>query len=182
LGMVHGRMDYTQREEVMSAFRRGDIKALVATTVIEVGVDVPQATLMVIEHAERFGLSQLHQLRGRVGRGTEESYCVLITPRNITDEARERLGMMVRTNDGFKIAEKDLAIRGPGEFFGTRQHGLPELRFADLIKHRDILKEARKIAFWVVEGDPQLLAQRHTVLREIVFNVFKAKLDLVEVG
>jgi len=182
LGMVHGRMDYTQREEVMSAFRRGDIKALVATTVIEVGVDVPQATLMVIEHAERFGLSQLHQLRGRVGRGTEKSYCVLITPRDITDEARERLEMMVRTNDGFKIAEKDLAIRGPGEFFGTRQHGLPELRFADLIKHRDILKEARKIAFWIIEGDPQLLARRHTVLREIVFNVFKAKLDLAEVG
>ena len=128
VGLLHGRMKSEEKEQVMEAFRRGDLQILVSTTVIEVGVDVPNATVMVIEHAERFGLSQLHQLRGRIGRGAEKSTCLLIAPKGVSDDARERLETMVATNDGFAIAEADLRLRGPGEFFGTRQHG--SLRFS----------------------------------------------------
>jgi ATP-dependent DNA helicase RecG len=130
----------------MSDFVSGKTQILVSTTVIEVGVDVPNASLMVVEHAERFGLSQLHQLRGRVGRGAEQSYCVLLASDEQTEVARERLGIMEETNDGFKIAEKDLEIRGPGEVMGTRQAGLPEFRVANLVRDLDILLAARKEA------------------------------------
>lgn len=146
VGLLHGRMKPEEKEEVMRRFVKGEVQILVSTTVIEVGVDVPNASVMVVEHAERFGLSQLHQLRGRVGRGAEQSYCVLLASDKQTDVARERLGIMEETNDGFKIAEKDLEIRGPGELMGTRQAGLPEFRVANLVRDLDILQAARKEA------------------------------------
>lgn len=146
VGLLHGRMKPEEKEEVMRAFISGETKILVSTTVIEVGVDVPNASVMVVEHAERFGLSQLHQLRGRVGRGAEQSFCVLLASDKQTEVARERLGIMEETSDGFKIAEKDLEIRGPGEVMGTRQAGLPEFRVANLVRDLDILQNARKEA------------------------------------
>jgi ATP-dependent DNA helicase RecG len=146
VGLLHGRMKAEEKEEVMRRFISGEIQILVSTTVIEVGVDVPNASVMVVEHAERFGLSQLHQLRGRVGRGAEQSFCVLLASDKQTEVARERLGIMEETNDGFKIAEKDLEIRGPGEVMGTRQAGLPEFRIANLVRDLDILQDARKEA------------------------------------
>src|SRR6266404_24171 len=146
VGLLHGRMKGEEKEEVMRRFVSGKIQVLVSTTVIEVGVDVPNASVMVVEHAERFGLSQLHQLRGRVGRGAEQSYCVLLASEKQTEVARERLGIMEETNDGFKISEKDLEIRGPGEVMGTRQAGLPEFRVANLVRDLDILGNARKEA------------------------------------
>src|SRR5690606_14874922 len=145
IGLLHGRMGGSEKQEVMQAFRDGEVAVLVATSVIEVGVDVPNATVMVIEDADRFGLAQLHQLRGRVGRGAAASYCLLIAePR--TAEAEERLRALERTNDGFAIAEQDLKLRGPGEIFGTRQHGLPDLRVADPIRDLKLLEVARKEA------------------------------------
>jgi ATP-dependent DNA helicase RecG len=143
VGLLHGRMKAEEKDEVMRRFVAGEIQILVSTTVIEVGVDVPNASVMVIEHAERFGLSQLHQLRGRVGRGAKQSYCVLLASDKQTEVARERLGIMEETNDGFKIAEKDLELRGPGEIMGTRQAGLPEFRIANLVRDLDILQAAR---------------------------------------
>ena len=144
LGLVHGRMKPAEKEEVMRRFIAGEIQILVSTTVIEVGVDVPNASLMIVEHAERFGLSQLHQLRGRVGRGADKSYCVLLTSDKRTSVATERLGIMARTSDGFVIAEKDLDIRGAGELLGTRQSGLPEFRIGNLVRDQKILEKARK--------------------------------------
>jgi ATP-dependent DNA helicase RecG len=153
VGLLHGRMKAEEKEEVMRRFVSGEIQIMVSTTVIEVGVDVPNASVMVVEHAERFGLSQLHQLRGRVGRGAEQSFCVLLASDKQTDVARERLGIMEETNDGFKIAEKDLEIRGPGEVMGTRQAGLPEFRIANLVRDLDILQAARKEAeFYTNQG------------------------------
>jgi ATP-dependent DNA helicase RecG len=138
---------------------------LISTTVIEVGVDVPNATIMMIEHAERFGLSQLHQLRGRVGRGSQQSYCILITPPDINEVARERMEVMTKTNDGFVIAEEDLRLRGSGEFFGTRQHGIPDLKYADLVTDQNIVQTARKDAFALVEKDPHLRLPAHANTR-----------------
>lgn len=153
VGLLHGRMKPEEKEEVMRRFVAGEIQILVSTTVIEVGVDVPNASVMVIEHAERFGLSQLHQLRGRVGRGAKQSFCVLLASDKQTEVARERLGIMEETNDGFKIAEKDLELRGPGEVMGTRQAGLPEFRVANLVRDLDILQAARKEAdFYFNQG------------------------------
>jgi ATP-dependent DNA helicase RecG len=146
VGLLHGRMKPEEKEEVMRRFIAGEIQILVSTTVIEVGVDVPNASVMVVEHSERFGLSQLHQLRGRVGRGAEKSFCVLLASEKQTEVARERLGIMEETNDGFRIAEKDLEIRGPGEVMGTRQAGLPEFRVANLVRDLDILQNARREA------------------------------------
>jgi ATP-dependent DNA helicase RecG len=161
VGLLHGRMKPEEKDEVMRNFVKGDIQILVSTTVIEVGVDVPNASVMVIEHAERFGLSQLHQLRGRVGRGAEQSYCVLLASDKQTDVARERLGIMEETNDGFKIAEKDLEIRGPGEIMGTRQAGLPEFQIANLVRDLDILQAARKEAeFYFNQADKSAEADR----------------------
>ena len=162
LGLLHGRMRSDEKEEVMERFRRGDLHILVSTTVIEVGVDVPNATLMVVEHAERFGLAQLHQLRGRIGRGGEKSTCILIAPKSVSEEARERLETMVATNDGFAIADADLRLRGPGEFFGTRQHGALGLHVANPLRDRELLEAARREAFALVEN-PRAEAQRqHT--------------------
>jgi ATP-dependent DNA helicase RecG len=153
VGLLHGRMKAEEKEDVMRRFVSGEIQILVSTTVIEVGVDVPNASVMVVEHSERFGLSQLHQLRGRVGRGAEQSFCVLLASDEQTDVARERLGIMEETNDGFRIAEKDLEIRGPGEVMGTRQAGLPEFRIANLVRDLDILQAARQEAeFYVNRG------------------------------
>jgi ATP-dependent DNA helicase RecG len=143
VGLLHGRLDADEKEIIMRRFQRGEIDVLVATTVIEVGVDVPNATVMVVEHAERFGLAQLHQLRGRVGRGAAKSYCVLLTGPKISPLGEERLNAMVRTQDGFELAELDLAMRGPGEFFGTRQAGLPDFRVANLVRDRELLELAK---------------------------------------
>jgi len=154
VGLVHGKMKTADKEEVMRRFVAGEIQILVSTTVIEVGVDVPNASVMIVEHAERFGLSQLHQLRGRVGRGAEKSYCVLLTSDKKTSVANERLGIMARTNDGFLIAEKDLELRGPGELLGTRQSGLPEFRVANIVRDQQFLEGARKEAeFYLAKGE-----------------------------
>jgi ATP-dependent DNA helicase RecG len=152
VGLLHGRLKGPEKEEVMAAFSRGAIHVLVATTVVEVGVDVPNAATMVIEHAERFGLAQLHQLRGRVGRGTRPSTCVLVGHGRLSEIARERLGVLCRTDDGFVIAEKDLELRGPGDFFGTRQWGMPGFRVSQLIRDRELLETARGEAFAFAEG------------------------------
>lgn len=152
VGLVHGRMKPDEKQHVMAAFQQGRIDVLVATTVIEVGVDVPNASLMVIEHAERFGLSQLHQLRGRVGRGDAESVCLLMYQKPLGDTARQRLLTMRETNDGFAIAQRDLEIRGPGEFLGARQSGQAMFRFADLEKDRDLIDKAAQYAQVLLAG------------------------------
>ena len=146
VGLLHGRLDADEKEIIMRRFQRGEIDVLVATTVIEVGVDVPNATVMVVEHAERFGLAQLHQLRGRVGRGAAKSYCILMTGQSVSELGEERLNAMVRTQDGFELAELDLSMRGPGEFFGTRQAGLPDFRVANLVRDRALLELAKQEA------------------------------------
>jgi ATP-dependent DNA helicase RecG len=159
VAVLHGRMEADLKEQVMRVFQQGKIQILVSTTVIEVGVDVPNAAVMVIEHAERFGLSQLHQLRGRIGRGAAKSYCVLMTGGKVSDEAERRLDALVRTNDGFEIAELDLEMRGPGEFFGTKQAGLPSFQVASLIRDRDLLELAKKEAAAVLAGPNSEISQ-----------------------
>jgi ATP-dependent DNA helicase RecG len=152
VGLLHGRLDAEEKEHVMREFQRGKIEILVATTVIEVGVDVPNATVMVIEHADRFGLAQLHQLRGRIGRGAAKSYCVLMRGSKVSEEGERRLDAMVRSNDGFQIAELDLELRGPGEFFGTKQAGIPSFRVANIIRDRQLLEAAKREAAFVISG------------------------------
>jgi ATP-dependent DNA helicase RecG len=147
VGLLHGRLKSAAKEQAMAAFAGGELQVLVATTVVEVGLDVPNASVMVVEHAERFGLAQLHQLRGRVGRGAGEATCVLVSHGRLSDEARARLEVLVRSDDGFLIAEKDLELRGPGDFFGTRQWGMPDFRASHLIRDRDLLERARVEAF-----------------------------------
>lgn len=175
VGLIHGRMKPAEREEVMKGFKDGSIDILVSTTVIEVGVDVPNATLMVIIHAERFGLAQLHQLRGRVGRGSGQSCCILLCF-GASEDARSRLDVMVRTNDGFLIAEEDLNIRGPGEFFGTRQSGLPDLKVANLMRDVKILESARKEAFSLIEREP--LLESHPQLKSAIEGFWGKRLEL----
>ena len=165
VGLAHGQLPSDQTEATMERFKEGDIDILVATTVIEVGVDVPNATVMMIEHAERFGLSQLHQLRGRVGRSEQQSYCILMASYERSQEAKQRLQAMVRTNDGFEISETDLQIRGAGDFFGTRQSGMPDPKIADITEDTEILEDAREAAFALVEKDPHLGADAHERLR-----------------
>jgi ATP-dependent DNA helicase RecG len=159
VGLLHGRMDSELKEQVMRMFQKGELQVLVATTVIEVGVDVPNATVMVIEHAERFGLAQLHQLRGRIGRGAAKSYCVLMTGGKISEDGERRLDAMVRTCDGFEIAELDLELRGPGEFFGTRQAGLPSFQVANIMRDRDLLELAKREAAAVLAGPNNEVSQ-----------------------
>jgi len=181
VGMIHGRIAREQRDQIMRSFRDGEIDALVATTVIEVGVDVPNATIMVIEHAERFGLAQLHQLRGRVGRGSKRSICILIgDPQN--DEAKARLDAVGATNDGFKIAEKDLEIRGPGELFGTRQAGAAPFRVAELPKDIKLLELARRDAQEWIEQNPLLESERDALLRKRLLKAHGEFLGLADVG
>jgi ATP-dependent DNA helicase RecG len=160
LGLLHGRMRSDEKEDVMERFRRGEVQIMVSTTVIEVGVDVPNATVMVVEHADRFGLSQLHQLRGRIGRGGEKSTCILIAPKAESGEAQRRLETMVATSDGFAIAEADLKLRGPGEFFGTRQHGALGLHVANPLRDHELLELARREAFELVQRPPSDEARR----------------------
>jgi ATP-dependent DNA helicase RecG len=159
VGLLHGRLDADLKDQVMRMFQKGELQILVATTVIEVGVDVPNATVMVIEHAERFGLAQLHQLRGRIGRGAAKSFCILMTGGKVTEEGERRLDAMVRTNDGFQIAELDLELRGPGEFFGTRQAGMPNFRVANLIRDRQLLELAKREAAAVMAGPNSEITQ-----------------------
>ena len=169
VGLVHGRMKGAEREATMAAFSGGGLSILVATTVIEVGVDVPAATVMVIEHAERFGLAQLHQLRGRVGRGSAKSTCLLLYAQPLGETARARLAIMRETEDGFRIAEEDLRLRGAGELLGTRQSGLPDMRLADLSAHADLLEAARDDARLVIERDPDLQSPRGEALRALLY-------------
>ena len=182
IGLLHGRLPFDQKEAIMRRFKAGEIAILVSTTVIEVGIDVPNASVMLIEHAERFGLSQLHQLRGRVGRGPWKSYCILLTTGRLGEEAERRIGAMVETTDGFKIAEVDLELRGPGEFFGTRQSGLPEFRVADLLRDGPILEEARREAGTIVAADPELRTPEHRALRGRLLARWRGKLALASAG
>lgn len=182
VGLIHGRMKGIKKEDIMSDFSEGRIDILVSTTVIEVGIDIPKASLMVIEHAERFGLSQLHQLRGRVGRSDIPSYCILLSGYARSDTSKRRLRVMEQTDDGFRIAEEDLAIRGPGEFMGTRQSGLPDFRIANILRDGRILSEAKKEAFSVVDSDPFLERPEHTVLKEALFKRWEGRLNLAKTG
>lgn len=168
LGLIHGRVPREYRQLLMEDFKRGVYHILVSTTVIEVGIDVPDATIMVIEHAERFGLSQLHQLRGRIGRGEKESYCILLTPYELTEEAKMRIKTLLGTQDGFKIAEMDLLIRGPGTFIGEEQHGYYGFRVANLLKDKDLLERARKDVEELLKDDVFLLKPEHKVLKTFV--------------
>ncbi len=195
VGLLHGRMKSDEKERVMAAFKKGEIRVLVATTVIEVGVDVPNASVMMVEHAERFGLAQLHQLRGRVGRGAQQSYCLLMASPGMSlrqaqpkasgesgSVAKERLEALVRSNDGFVIAEEDLRLRGPGEFFGLRQWGAPEFRVANLVRDVELLQQARQEAFGLLKIDSQLQAPMHRALRDAMCRKWQAKLDLGSVS
>lgn len=183
LALLHGSMPPDEKKATLAAFASGKLHALVSTTVIEVGVDVPAATVMIVEHAERFGLSQLHQLRGRVGRGARDSLCVLVArgPGLGSDtRAAERLAVLAKTTDGFRIAEADLRQRGPGELLGTRQHGLPELRFGDLVADFALLEQARDDAFEIVRDDPGLAAPEHAALRPALERLLGEKLSLID--
>jgi len=198
LGLLHGRMKSEDKDEIMEKFKSGRTQILVSTTVIEVGIDIPNATIMIVENAERFGLSQLHQLRGRVGRGADQSYCILIANYGWFDEhrrgkevgelkkeklnAQTRLETMVETTDGFKIAEMDLKLRGPGEIFGIRQSGIPEFRIASLVEDGELIATARKEAFLLVDRDPQLRSSSHQILRKHFEERYKDALELGSVG
>jgi len=182
VGLLHGRLGVGEKDSIMRRFKHGEIHILVSTTVIEVGIDVPNASVMLVEHAERFGLSQLHQLRGRVGRGPWKSYCILLTSGRLSEDARRRVETMVATNDGFKIAEVDLELRGPGEFFGTRQSGLPEFRVADLLRDAPLLDEARREAAAIVAVDAELRAPAHRGLRGALLARWRGKLALASAG
>jgi ATP-dependent DNA helicase RecG len=175
-------MKGVEKEQVISDFAAGKINILVATTVIEVGIDIPSATLIVIEHADRFGLSQLHQLRGRVGRGGTASYCILLARKPFSEDARKRLRIMEETSDGFRIAEEDLAIRGPGEFMGKRQSGMPDFRTANLARDSRILSEAKDDAFALIDDDPALESESYVSLRKVLMERWEGRLDFVKTG
>lgn len=181
VGLLHGRMKPGEKEEIMARFRAGEVQVLVATTVIEVGVDVPNATVMVVEHAERYGLSQLHQLRGRIGRGSRASHCWLVAETQ-SAHSLARLRILCETSDGFRIAEEDLRLRGPGELLGTRQHGLPAFKTADLVRDLDILQHARDDAAAILKDDPQLKKAHHQSLRGILKRQYASLFDLINVA
>jgi ATP-dependent DNA helicase RecG len=183
VGLLHGRLNADDKEVMMRRFQRGEVDVLVSTTVIEVGVDVPNATVMVVEHAERFGLAQLHQLRGRVGRGAAKSYCILMTGARVSPLAEERLNAMVRTQDGFELAELDLQMRGPGEFFGTRQAGLPEFRVANIVRDRQILELAKQeAARFAVDPGPSVTPDERAKVRARLKEAWQRRYGLVEAG
>lgn len=166
----------------MSAFKAQTLDVLVSTTVIEVGIDVPNATLMVVEHAERFGLSQLHQLRGRVGRGNARSHCILMTTGKLSEDGEKRLRVIASTNDGFRIAEADLEIRGPGDFLGTRQAGMPDFRVANILRDGALLEQARQTAFDLLERDPGLSGANHQRLMGELVRRWGKRLELATIG
>lgn len=174
IGLLHGKLSPAEKEQVMNEFKEHKTDLLVSTTVIEVGVDVPNSAVMVIENADRFGLSQLHQLRGRVGRGRYKSYCILITD-NVSEESRKRLKILSKIHDGFKISEEDLKLRGPGDFFGSRQHGLPVMKIADMSADLETLKQAQKAAQKVTSSDPMLNAPENLGLKQLSLMLFKNK-------
>jgi len=182
IGLLHGRMKSEEKEAIMMEFKEGRIQILVATTVVEVGIDIPNASAMIVEHAERFGLSQLHQLRGRIGRGHYPSKCILLAQYRSSEEAKVRLRAMETTNDGFQIAEEDLALRGPGEFFGIRQSGFPDFRVAHLVRDTPILVEARKEAFRLIQEDPELSRPSHLALKDVLRKRWKGRLELASIG
>ena len=181
VGMVHGRIFSYEKDEQMQAFKEGKIEILVSTTVIEVGIDISNATIMIVEEAQRFGLSQLHQLRGRVGRGAEQSYCILIG-KNLDEISGKRLNILCASTDGFKIAEEDLRLRGPGEFFGIRQSGILNFSCTDLNKDQDILMSARNIAFRMIEDDPHLRKPENDVVKKEFFRNYKDSLYLMKIA
>jgi ATP-dependent DNA helicase RecG len=182
VGLLHGRMKGEEKDAVMAAFNERKIDILVATTVIEVGIDIPNATVMMIEHAERFGLAQLHQLRGRVGRGAAMSHCLLVRSDRCSEEGRRRLEVMEETTDGFRIAEADLEIRGPGEFLGTRQSGLPDFRVANLLRDGRILEEARQDAFEMAADSAFLVDPAYADLRQTLMDRWGNRLELASIG
>ncbi|HEV55988.1 MAG TPA: DNA helicase RecG, partial [Phycisphaerales bacterium] len=181
VALLHGRIKPAERDQVMADFRAGHVAVLVSTVVIEVGVDVPNATIMVIENANRFGLAQLHQLRGRIGRGQNNAYCLLFAETD-DEQAVDRLEIMTRSNDGFEIAEQDLRLRGPGELFSTRQHGLPDLKLANIVEDYELLDLARRDAFALVQHDPGLSQPEHQALRQALRRKFGDSLGLVDVA
>jgi len=182
ISLLHGQMKPDEKEAIMKRFSSGDTDILVSTTVIEVGVDVPNASIMVIEHAERFGLSQLHQLRGRIGRGTKQSYCILMPGSKLSKDGRYRLRKMVETTDGFEIAEADLKLRGPGDFMGTKQSGLPDFRFADIVEDKTLLEQAKQDAWSLIGSDPNLNSEQHQNLNKVFEPYFKKRAEFFGVG
>jgi ATP-dependent DNA helicase RecG len=182
IGLLHGRLKTEEKLAVMQAFQKGELQVLVATTVIEVGIDVPNATLMVVQNAERFGLTQLHQLRGRVGRGAHRSVCVFLGGASMPASGHERLMVMARTDDGFELAEADLRLRGPGELWGTRQSGLPRLKLANLWRDEPLLLEAREAARALVAADAPLQRPEHAPLRAALLLNFREPLELALAG
>lgn len=175
ISILHGKMKPAEKDAEMKRFAEGKTNIMVATTVIEVGVNVPNASVMIIESAERFGLSQLHQLRGRVGRGADQSYCILMTSYKLTSDSKIRMETMVNTNDGFEIAEVDLKLRGPGDIMGTQQSGVLNLQIADLVKDKDILLLARNYAFKVLNDDPSMQKPENNILRMVFMELTKKK-------
>lgn len=181
-GLLHGQMKSEEKESIMNSFAESKLKILVSTTVIEVGVDVPNASVMIIEHAERFGLSQLHQLRGRIGRGTKQSYCILMPGKKLSESGRYRLKKMVETTDGFEIAEADLKLRGPGDFLGTKQSGLPEFKYADIVEDRLLLEQSKADAWKIIKEDPSLNQNNHASLKKIFNPYFKKRAEYFGIG
>jgi ATP-dependent DNA helicase RecG len=182
IGLLHGKMKSDEKRIIMEKFKNKEIKILVSTTVIEVGVDVPDATVMVIQNAERFGIAQLHQLRGRIGRSDKNSYCYLIYSDKIGEDGLKRIKAMEKYSDGFKLAEIDLEMRGPGDFFGVRQSGLPTFKFSNIVRDYKILVDAREDALKIVENDPYLEKPEHKILKQVLLEKWKNEIDLIKVG
>jgi ATP-dependent DNA helicase RecG len=182
IGLLHGRMKTEEKDAVMKQFINHEIQILVSTTVIEVGVDIPNASVMIIEHAERFGLSQLHQLRGRIGRGKRQSYCILMPDFKVSKSGAYRLKTMEETNDGFRIAEADLKLRGPGDFLGTKQSGLPDFKFADIVEDQYLLTQAKEKAKALLSNDPELRDSENSELGKVFAPYFKEKVKFYGLG
>jgi len=182
VGLLHGKMKSLEKKEIMDRFKNKEIKILISTTVIEVGVDVPDATIMIIENAERFGIAQLHQLRGRIGRSDKQSYCFLIYSEKVSEEGLKRIRAMEKYSDGFKLAEIDLEIRGSGDFYGVRQSGLPSFKFSNIVRDAKILIEARKEALRIIQDDPYLEKPENNILRQVLTEKWKKEIDLIQIG
>jgi ATP-dependent DNA helicase RecG len=179
MGVIHGRMKSDEKKIIMEDFEKNKIRILVSTTVIEVGIDIPNATMMLIEHAERFGLTQLHQLRGRVGRGAEKSYCILVNRGN-SEKSSTRLGIMEQINDGFKIADEDLILRGPGDYIGSQQSGFIKYKIADMITDGAIIRKARKLATDIIDKDPNL--ENHVLIKKRVMIDYRDRLNIIKLN